>query len=184
VINPVGSHVDFLLDIGADRVPHGGRTLLTHLEGTRRLLIAWNAPLAWCDAGLCHSVYGTDRFEHALLDSGGRSRLQRVIGVEAERLVWLFATLDRGLVLQEPSPLEALPEIWALRNIHFANAVEQLAVARASPTREYWAGFPARHLLPRAARARKMLRQGSCLRDVFGAAIGLQQGALGALENR
>ena len=50
--------IDFLKSIGADKAPHGDRTLLDHLIGTRDKLKEMGAPEYLQDVGLFHSVYG------------------------------------------------------------------------------------------------------------------------------
>lgn len=74
---------------------HSDRSLLDHLLGTRRLLEEWGCRAAVCDAGLFHSVYGTEHYGPAAVPFAIRERVCELIGVEAERLVWLFCVLDR-----------------------------------------------------------------------------------------
>jgi hypothetical protein len=46
-------------------------------------------------AGLCHAFYGTDGFATALGDPTRRNELTAIIGAEAERLVYFYASCDR-----------------------------------------------------------------------------------------
>jgi hypothetical protein len=46
-------------------------------------------------AGLCHAYYGTDGFPAALGDTAHREELAAIIGEEAERLVYFYASCDR-----------------------------------------------------------------------------------------
>ncbi|MFA1551140.1 DUF6817 domain-containing protein [Actinomadura chokoriensis] len=87
---------EFLLDRGADRVEHPGGTLFAHLRRVHAMLGEWGARRELCLAGLCHAFYGTDGFGVALGDHGRRGELVQVIGAEAERLVHLYASCDRG----------------------------------------------------------------------------------------
>ena len=48
---------DFLMELGADRVMHSGRSLYRHLCGVDAILQAWGQAENICKAGLFHSVY-------------------------------------------------------------------------------------------------------------------------------
>ncbi|MFI1098438.1 VOC family protein [Streptomyces sp. NPDC020917] len=89
---------DFLRDLGADRMPHPGGTLLAHLGRVARALAAWGASTDVQTAGLAHAAYGTDGFDESLLDLAERARLTAVIGERAEALVHLYAACDRSAV--------------------------------------------------------------------------------------
>ncbi|MGW3246188.1 DUF6817 domain-containing protein [Streptomyces sp. NPDC001070] len=89
---------DFLRGAGAGGTPHPGGTLLEHLLRVRRLLADWGADTAVQAAGLCHAAYGTDGFDHPLLDRSGRAVLRGLIGDRAESLVHLYASCDRATV--------------------------------------------------------------------------------------
>jgi hypothetical protein len=79
----------------AQGVDHTNGDLLTHLEGTARLLEAWNAREALVLAGLCHALYGTDGFEPFLVPISDRDFVRDVIGDEAEEIVYVYASCDR-----------------------------------------------------------------------------------------
>lgn len=85
-----------LLAKGADRVEHPGGTLLAHLRRVHAVLGDWGARPELRLAGLCHAFYGTDGFATALGARTRREELSRVIGAEAERLVYLYASCDRS----------------------------------------------------------------------------------------
>ncbi|MFF1284554.1 DUF6817 domain-containing protein [Streptomyces sp. NPDC058299] len=80
---------------GAEDIEHPGGTLLAHLRRVSALLASWDARPALQSAGLCHAFYGTDGFPVALLDLGRRAELVEAIGVEAEALVYFYASCDR-----------------------------------------------------------------------------------------
>src|SRR5882757_3487609 len=86
----------FLLDHGADDIPHPGGTLLAHLRRVADQLAAWDATQDVVLAGLCHATYGTDGFARALLPVSDRDELVGVIGRPAEAMVYLYASVDRG----------------------------------------------------------------------------------------
>jgi hypothetical protein len=89
---------EFLLSLGADRVPHPGGTLHEHLLRVADLLGQWGAMPELVAAGLCHACYGTDGFDHPLLPVSDRAKLAAVIGDRAEALVYLYGSCDRAAV--------------------------------------------------------------------------------------
>ncbi len=80
---------------GAAEVRHSNRTLLDHLIGTREQLLGWGARPSLCNAGLFHSVYGTEHFRSRTIPLSMRKNVQDLIGNEAEHLVWLFCFMRR-----------------------------------------------------------------------------------------
>jgi hypothetical protein len=93
--NSLDGRVCFLRSVKADTMPHSQGTLLDHLLRTRQLLLDWGARPALCDAGLFHSVYGTEHFAPTAAELSRRPEIQRLIGVEAEQLTWLFCIMRR-----------------------------------------------------------------------------------------
>jgi hypothetical protein len=81
---------------GAAAIAHPGGTLLAHLERVHALLREWGARPTVRIAGLCHAWYGTDGFQPALGDLRHRAELAAISGAEAERLVYFYASCDRG----------------------------------------------------------------------------------------
>jgi len=86
----------WLASRGAGGIPHPGGTLLAHLERVQARLARWGARPALRRAGCCHAFYGTDGFTVALGDPSRRDELAAIAGDEAERLVYLYASCDRG----------------------------------------------------------------------------------------
>lgn len=87
--------IKFLELAGAGSTTHSKKALLDHLVGTHSLLESWNCRASLCDAGLFHSVYGTEHFGVACLAPADRHKVKALIGEEAEELAWLFGILDR-----------------------------------------------------------------------------------------
>jgi hypothetical protein len=87
---------EWLASRGAGGIPHPGGTLLAHLERVCARLAQWGARPALRRAGFCHAFYGTDGFAVALGDPSRRDELAAIAGDEAERLVYLYASCDRG----------------------------------------------------------------------------------------
>jgi catechol 2,3-dioxygenase-like lactoylglutathione lyase family enzyme len=83
---------------GAGETEHPGGTLLDHLNRVARLLAEWGAGPDLQAAGLCHAMYGTDGFDHALMGTDERALLAELIGERAEALVHLYAGCDRAVV--------------------------------------------------------------------------------------
>lgn len=88
--------IDYLMNLGADEVPHSGRTLLDHLTGTASIVERWGEREDVVHAALFHSIYGTEFFRRATLGPDDRPTVAQKIGAYAERLVWLFCMLDRA----------------------------------------------------------------------------------------
>lgn len=80
-----------LAELGVGEVPHNsGGDLLAHLTGTFRLMCAWDARPALCNAALFHSIYGTEFFKTTPAGGLPREKVCATIGSEAEKLVWLW----------------------------------------------------------------------------------------------
>ena len=90
----------FLRKANTQGMPHSDRGLLDHLLGTRQLLVEWQARPALCDAGLFHSVYGTEHYELKAIPLTMRNEVQQLIGDEAESLAWLFCMIRRETLFQ------------------------------------------------------------------------------------
>jgi hypothetical protein len=84
----------FLVDRGAGERAHTGRTFLAHSLAVGDLLAAWGCRDAVCLAGICHSIYGTHASKGVALGVDRRDDLRRLIGEEAERLVYLNCAVD------------------------------------------------------------------------------------------
>lgn len=88
--------LDYISSVIPEALAHTGSTAFDHhLQGVQLILRHWNASSALCDAGLFHSIYGTEGFQGFKLSLAHRKTIQELIGKEAERLVWIFCMLDR-----------------------------------------------------------------------------------------
>jgi len=87
-----------LKSLGAGEFTHLNGTLIEHLEGTQNLLNSWGADPFLCDAGLFHAVYSTDGYADTLSSLTYRDKIAKVIGVEAERVVYDYCACDRDFV--------------------------------------------------------------------------------------
>ncbi len=140
-----GEALDFLLGRPGVRAPHSGGTLIEHLLAVHDKLKAWGSREALCQAGLYHSVYGTDNFRQQTVSMSERPAVSAVIGEEAERLAYGFCMLNTRAFLAE---IEADLEVSGgqlrdsdrfdaaskldLLHIFMANWLEQLPRMRAT----------------------------------------------------
>lgn len=148
--------IAFLQDLGADRIPHSGRTLLDHLVSTADIIRRWTDDEDTYKAALFHSIYGTEFFKNAPLKSQARERIVEVIGPAAERLVYIFCVMDRGSLndalitsgstysvkwtgAPDRAPIELLEDDFArVIQIVWANSVEQNSPTLAGSTTSAW----------------------------------------------
>jgi hypothetical protein len=142
-----GTRLELLRALGFAALEHDSHVpFLTHLCGTRRTLVAWGARPALCDAGLFHSVYGTEYFEPDRTPD--RDGVIAVIGADAERIAWLWCairrdTLDVGrstVQLRHNDVRERLTalEVADLATLWAADTVEQ--IERMAPDQRAFAG--------------------------------------------
>jgi hypothetical protein len=102
---------DYLLNHSVASAEHSGATLWEHLVGVHRILQVVGSDDYVCNAGLFHSVYGTQSFKTVSVDKSKRNEVQALIGVQAESLVWAFCTLPRPALLE--SSLKQQSFDWA-----------------------------------------------------------------------
>jgi uncharacterized protein YndB with AHSA1/START domain len=103
VAPPTGARLALLRRLGFGQLQHDSHVpFLSHLLGTRRLLVEWCERPALCDAGLFHSVYGTEYFEPDLPAS--RDEVRGIIGDEAEEIAHTWCTIRRDTIDVEAPP--------------------------------------------------------------------------------
>jgi hypothetical protein len=129
--------MDLLRRLGYGELTHDSHVpFLSHLLGTRRLLVAWGERPALCDAGLFHSAYGTEYFQPDVPAS--RAEVQSLIGDDAEAVAWVWCTIRRDtLDVTEPfhavdrdsgEPLALGAQMAAdIATLWAADTVEQIA---------------------------------------------------------
>lgn len=130
-----GARLDLLKALGFGELEHDSHVpFLSHLIGTRRLLAAWGSSPALCDAGLFHSVYGTEFFVPD--QKPDRAAVVDIIGDEAERIAWLWCAIERATLdpttasvrLRATGETESLTadEVADVATLWAADTVEQL----------------------------------------------------------
>jgi hypothetical protein len=129
-----GKRRELLHSLGFGDLMHDSHVpFLSHLGATRRLLVTWGSRPALSDAGLFHSVYGTEYFEPDRV--AGRAEVTALIGPEAERLAWLWCSIrrdtidvDRCCVQLRDGTTEPLTpeEVSDLATLWAADTVEQI----------------------------------------------------------
>ena len=67
-----------------------------HLKGVQAVLRYWGAPTYLSNAGLFHSIYGTEGFQGFSLPLKERAAIQGLIGPTAEKICFLFCMVDRS----------------------------------------------------------------------------------------
>lgn len=157
----VGERLELLRSLGFGELQHDSHVpFLSHLIGTRRLLAEWGSRPALCDAGLFHSVYGTEYFEPGRV--ADRDAVRSIIGPDAERIAWLWCAIRRDTLdpagatveLRDTGDREQLTatEVSDLATLWAADTVEQ--IGRMDPgERGFAAGLPAvLHAASEAAR--------------------------------
>jgi hypothetical protein len=161
-----GERLRMLRSLGYGELMHDSHVpFLSHLIGTRRLLVEWECRPALCDAGLFHSVYGTEYFEPEVAAS--RDDVRAIIGPDAERVAWLWCNIKRdtldprtrsvqlrhddSVVVLDGSEVADIATLWA------ADTVEQIG-RMADDERAFARGLS--QVLPHASeRARRALAE-------------------------
>ena len=84
----------YLDKLGLADVQHTHDDLLAHLVGVYNYLDEWDMPAKISNAGLFHSVYGTEGFPTPSLAHDRRNELRDLIGKESEQLVYWYCAMS------------------------------------------------------------------------------------------
>lgn len=71
-----------------------------HLKGVQAVLRYWGSPKYLTNAGLFHSIYGTEGFQGFSLPLQQRPLIQNLIGPQAEKICFWFCMVDRSTLDQ------------------------------------------------------------------------------------
>jgi len=95
------SKIEAFVRSRAGDTKHSGRTFYEHLVGTYNLLKRDGAANYVCLAGLFHSIYGTNAFQHSAVLRTERDLVAGLIGKKAEWLAYVFCSCNRPRALVE-----------------------------------------------------------------------------------
>ena len=87
---------NFFIENGADAVAHTDKTYMAHGIGVYNDLKKWGCDEDVCNAGLFHSIYGTELFQGFTLPTDRRNDLVELIGEHAEKLAYVNCFMDRA----------------------------------------------------------------------------------------
>ncbi len=90
-----GPLMGYLLTLGVSDIEHTNGKFLPHLKGLSEYLERYNRPFPTIVAGLFHSIYGTETFNGFSLPLERREEVRKVIGAEAEALVYAYCRMSR-----------------------------------------------------------------------------------------
>jgi len=85
----------FLVELGIESVPHSQKNYLAHLIAVHHLMKDAGCDEELCQAGMFHSIYGTQLFQGFKVELDRRDDVRRLIGDRAERLAYLNCAMDR-----------------------------------------------------------------------------------------
>jgi hypothetical protein len=113
---------EFLKDLTSAEEYHGVKTFYQHLCNVSNFLKSQSLPQEISDAGLFHSVYGTE-FYHFQSSSITRDVVRGYIGEYAEELVYIFCGLrkDRFLSILNNTPGWSEQKHLDLCRLEYAN---------------------------------------------------------------
>jgi hypothetical protein len=89
-----------LVSLGIGSQGHTNGTLISHLLGTSALLEAWQQRPSVINAGLIHSVYGTESYKAQPISLNDRKKVEAIVGSEAEGLAYFFGVMERDSLYQ------------------------------------------------------------------------------------
>ena len=92
---PMKTMTDYIVQLGAAKIPHSGTTYLAHAVGVYKYMKSWEADDEMCRAAMFHSIYGTEGFQDYTLSLDRRQELRALIGNRAELLAYANCAMDR-----------------------------------------------------------------------------------------
>lgn len=116
-------YINYMIGIGADKIPHRDDNLLAHSTRVSGMLYSYGRSIDEVKAGLFHSIYGTEFQMYKINIS--RQEVQDVIGENSEHIVNLFCTLnDRVNTILYGKGLSE-PDKTNLRWLEYCNIKDQ-----------------------------------------------------------
>ncbi len=106
---------NFLVELGIEKIGHTRKTYLGHLIAVYRFLEEQGCDEELCQAGMFHSIYGTERFRGFTLPLERRPEVRALIGERAEWLAYLNCAMDRASIdraaVQQTEPYRIVDRI-------------------------------------------------------------------------
>lgn len=96
----------YLLQLGTDKVDHTGNNYLAHCVGLYHFMKERGCSEELCQAGMYHSIYGTELFQRFSLPLEKRPEVRALIGERAEKLAYLNCVMLResfDRILDQPT---------------------------------------------------------------------------------
>jgi len=116
-------YVNYMIGLGADKIPHRDDNLLAHSTRVSGLLYTYGRSMDEVKAGLFHSIYGTEFQMYKINVS--REEVRNIIGEYSEHMVYTFCTLsDRVNTILYGKGLKE-PDKTNLRWLEYCNIVDQ-----------------------------------------------------------
>jgi hypothetical protein len=85
----------FLVELDVESVPHSQKNYLAHLIAVYHFMKDAGCDEELCQAGMFHSIYGTQLFQGFKLELDRRDDVRRLLGERAEKLAYLNCAMDR-----------------------------------------------------------------------------------------
>jgi len=160
----------------ADNYKHSrGRGFQDHLQGVAGLLMRWQQAPLTIQTGLFHSAYSTQQYPYGLYSYAQRHELQALIGIDGERLVFLFCSHDRVDLYAQALALVRAGETLSSVGLRLRNAltgesaqvpgdlIAQLLVVHAADLAEQMDGFDFEMIAALLAAAGPQTQAPACL---------------------
>jgi len=135
----------FLIENNVHKSTHSNRRSIDHLIGVANLLTNWHCQETLILAGLFHNIYGTSVFNSIVIKINDREKVKRIIGSRAERLAYIYCTVQRKKlqsIFKEDIPIINIFEdngekiilndvdILNLAILDIANSIEQIGFVK------------------------------------------------------
>lgn len=138
--------IELLHELNANDIQFFERNILSHLEGTYRVLRAWDACDDLAIAGLFHAVYLTEFFVTNEPHQATRHGVRAVIGPGAEALAYSYCVMNRAeFAGQDGTEAQGFQDTYSgafvelskdedhkLMELIWANAIEQVRASNSS----------------------------------------------------
>jgi hypothetical protein len=87
---------NYLMSLGVNEIGHSSKSFLAHLIGVYKYMEARGCDEELCQAGLFHSIYGTELFQGFKLEVDRRPEVRALIGDRAEHIAYINCAMNRA----------------------------------------------------------------------------------------